>query len=957
MSFRNINRLHVWMAISSLALLAATVWMFVAERQRPVKIEQVYLPELTIDYHFAKVPRVDRCVTCHKGMDDAAGDATAVAFRSAKDRGLRGAKGDSVLPILNRPHPRLDLFVGADSPHPLAEFGCTICHDGQGSATEFHWASHSPNDPQQAADWRQQHGWSANPHWDLPMLPRRFAESRCLKCHLSPSELEPSRRFPDAPAAKLLAGYHLVRQYGCFGCHEIPGFAQRRVGPSLRDIADKVDARYLADRLADPSRFLPGTRMPRLFGLFEHLDDETAAETQQHEAAEMRAIVDYLRANSRPVDPPAAEKMKTVQSQEPPSAERGKRLFELRGCLACHKHADFPARPDVGRLSKSSLDPGRLETGPTGTQGPELSAMGAKYNGESGARWLVGWLRDPARYSPQTLMPNLLLSEATAGPVSSDPAADIAAYLLKDVGQVAKEPEYRQVGNLPHNASDAGRRAIARRGCAGCHDIAGFENPQPIGPTLSDWGRKPESLLAFENVDEAIGNRTYDTFYRDALKSHRREGFLWQKLLAPRSFDYEKARGKPYEEQLRMGRFHLTDQQREAIATFVLGLVADPPTEKYVYRPRPRQKAIIEGRQVLDKYACDECHTLEMERWKFAGTELVGMPRIDAHGRLQEDEDADGNPAWFFTPWEPAEIDGRKYPVGGPDVIVPKAKKGDSPHLPERPEGCFAQMGTVPFFRRPPRGGGLARLLYPAVIREARAAGAAAVEVEAWGWVPPVLAYEGAAIRPAWLHEYLLRPRTIRPAAVLHMPQFNMSSEEAGKIVDYFAAVAGETNGGRGKGDSPIFATMPRTVPAKIGTVPVNAAADMPRLDNAFKLVLDRTTFCAKCHAVGDYSPGGLWTALAPNLDETGRRIRPEYVRRWLADPRSVLPYTAMPAQFPPAGPPLGQDLFPATSREQLDAVADLLLHYDQYWQRRNSVRRMMETKGSGFGVQGSGRK
>ena len=27
-----------------------------------------------------------------------------------------------------------------------------------------------------------------------------------------------------------------------------------------------------------------------------------------------------------------------------------------------------------------------------------------------------------------------------------------------------------------------------------------------------------------------------------------------------------------------------------------------------------------------------------------------------------------------------------------------RREKGDSPHLPERPEGCFAQMGTVPFF-------------------------------------------------------------------------------------------------------------------------------------------------------------------------------------------------------------------------------------------------------------------
>jgi CheY-like chemotaxis protein len=31
-----------------------------------------------------------------------------------------------------------------------------------------------------------------------------------------------------------------------------------------------------------------------------------------------------------------------------------------------------------------------------------------------------------------------------------------------------------------------------------------------------------------------------------------------------------------------------------------------------------------------------------------------------------------------------------------------EARKGDSPHLPERPEGCFAQMGTVPFSGRVP---------------------------------------------------------------------------------------------------------------------------------------------------------------------------------------------------------------------------------------------------------------
>jgi len=31
-------------------------------------------------------------------------------------------------------HPRLDLFVDANSPHSMEKFGCTICHQGQGSA-------------------------------------------------------------------------------------------------------------------------------------------------------------------------------------------------------------------------------------------------------------------------------------------------------------------------------------------------------------------------------------------------------------------------------------------------------------------------------------------------------------------------------------------------------------------------------------------------------------------------------------------------------------------------------------------------------------------------------------------------------------------------------------------------------------------------------------------------------
>lgn len=112
------------------------------------------------------------------------------------------------------------------------------------------------------------------------------------------------------------------------------------------------------------------------------------------------------------------------------------------------------------------------------------------------------------------------------------------------------------------------------------------------------------------------------------------------------------------------------------------------------------------------------------------------------------------------------------------------------------------------------------------------------------------------------------------------------------------------------------------------------------------QLLLDSKDFCAKCHLIGDYRPGGAGrTNLAPNLADVGGRLQPQYLHRWLADPKTVLPYTPMPQNFPPQGEPRGQDLLPGSSLEQLNAVEHLLLEYDEYAKRKMSVRKMMEAK------------
>jgi hypothetical protein len=441
------------------------------------------------------------------------------------------------------------------------------------------------------------------------------------------------------------------------------------------------------------------------------------------------------------------------------------------------------------------------------------------------------------------------------------------------------------------------------------------EDAAPIGPTLRGWARRPSSLLAFERVDEFVLAANHrrgptgpgeaaesaaggDEFFLDALLGRRREGFLWQKLRAPRSFDYALADAKPVGEQLRMGRFELTDAQRQAVATLILALTDETPASRYVFQPDRRRQAIIDGRKVLDKYACARCHTLEPERWTIGGSvELSGMPRLDTTGALQQDEDDEGNPSYFFTLWTPATIDGRLWPVGGADVVVPKKS-----------------LGLV----RPPRGGEVARWLYPVVLADARRSGTSAAEIEAWGWLPPSLVGEGTKVQPQWLFRFLTEPGVVRPAAVLRMPRFNLSAAEAAKLTDYFAAVTD--------------AKYPYT-PSPTAALP---SLDSARLDAALKLVSDRTTYCGKCHSIGGrLPPGENRTLRAPALDRVGQRLRPEYLRRWLANPRSVLPYTAMPTLFPATGKPLGQDILPGSSREQLDAVVALLLEYEELSSRR----------------------
>ena len=168
-----------------------------------IELRQVFLKDWN---------RVDRCVSCHVGIDNP-------AFRDA-------------------PQPLTTHSGYLLEHHPVDRFGCTICHQGQGRATDKDAA----------------HGQV--PFWDQPLLVGDLVQATCTKCH----------HEDDVPEAEALArGQRLLSDdLGCAGCHQLgQDNATAKVGPPLFQTGSKVSRKWLESWLANPRSYLPQAKMPR----------------------------------------------------------------------------------------------------------------------------------------------------------------------------------------------------------------------------------------------------------------------------------------------------------------------------------------------------------------------------------------------------------------------------------------------------------------------------------------------------------------------------------------------------------------------------------------------------------------------------------------------------------------------------------------------------------------------
>ena len=518
-----------------------------------IEIQQVLVANVTEDLNFASVPRIDRCKTCHMGIDNPAYAEAPQPFRT---------------------HPDLDLYVAAESLHPRDTFGCTSCHEGRGRSTTFLGVTHTPQNEEQRHEWEENYGWKEDHYWDKPMYPNGFAEAGCIKCHEGQTLLPGAENFNESRALYEIAG--------CWGCHNTDGFEDRRkVGPKLEHIVSKTTPAWVARWVTDPKSFKQSTYMPRFWNLHNNLDSEIGARNE----TEVASIVSYLFDKAKPLE----------YSRVPAgSPESGEALVEVVGCLGCHI---------VEESNYTEVDWHR-------TRGPSLAGVGTKVSRE----FLFNWVKNPKHYWEETYMPDLRLTDREAADITaylmslrnegfeqvSVPQADessldeITLEFLSATLPLAQATEKR--GTMSHDEKMlyAGERLIHRYGCFGCHDIDGFENAQKIGVDLSTWGSKMVSRLDFGYVDDI---------------EHTRHAWLERKLKEPRAYDEGKVKSPP--EKLRMGYFGFTEDEIDALARRVLGQVSLELPKDGVKNLSGSEAYAERGRRLIHEYNCRGCHLVD----------------------------------------------------------------------------------------------------------------------------------------------------------------------------------------------------------------------------------------------------------------------------------------------------------------------------------------------------------
>jgi cytochrome c551/c552 len=641
-----------------------------------------------VQINVAEANIVDRCESCHMGTREPLKITPAAMTPKGEKKPDEYARA-----FVSHSHPEL---LGIHDPD---KFGCSPCHQGNGRATTSVEKAHGNYE-----------------HWLWPLFPKENAQAGCQTCHSADMLLASG----DVQFSTINAGKELFRRRGCNGCHRYEGYDKepedlnsisqqikqietqkkdnlkqaadlmkqadaaesneqanalntravdlrvanskldgrleqldfqshslmqdtKKIGPNLKDVRLKLNKNWIPVWLNKPTDFRPTTKMPN-FRLTDH---------------QVQAISAFIWQSGL---------TDTLPKHKPGNAAHGKELFESRGCLACH-----------------SIGEGAQMMG--GTFAANLSRVGEKANYDYLVRWIHNARERTRPYCPyekkdigpedykkkglayqfdleHSKCPNdgheLQVQNMTVMPslrLSPEDAEDIATYLMTEKKQ---EPSsYREASFMDDpSLIEEGKKWVRHFGCAGCHEIAGFEDEGRIGTELTFEGSKPIERLDFALSTEPAQRGGKDS---EPIKDkedlarlpdgpadkpwYNHKGFFEHKLAEPNVYD--RGMIKSETEALRMPNVHLSREEVLDLTTFLMGSQETSLPQSYQYKPGDPRHDIQEGWWVIVKYNCMACHQIIPGQ----RTVLMGLPQYqDAQEQLPPKlltEGARVDPEWL----------------------------------------------------------------------------------------------------------------------------------------------------------------------------------------------------------------------------------------------------------------------------------------------------------------------
>ena len=529
----------------------------------------------------------------------------------------------------------------------------------------------------------------------------------------------------------------------------------------------------------------------------------------------------------------------------------GRQLVETYGCYGCHKIEGWQHHKKPG---------------------PSLQKISGKVSKE----FIKNWIWSPKSFNPQSKMPSFFNQ-----PNNSHP--EFKTKNMAEVNAMAEyiyrtSREYKPFQKYAGGDAAQGKELIETVGCVGCHMVEGIDEK---------WN----------NLKQKKGT------YLTGLGSKVDPDWLVSWLKKP----------SHYQEDTIMPSFRLTDKEANDIATYLLSLknkqfaelefpeinktirdeilVSDyfsafetvDAAKKKLAKLTDDERTMELAKRSINKYGCYSCHNINgfegdlpqigpeltkegskpVEQFGFGQqhqvphtrqgwlTQHLKSPRIWDIGVPKPFKDLNRMPNFYLTD---SEIESMvlvllgqvsdKVPLAGMKNLNANEKflaEGMKIANKYNCYGCHKIDGI---------GGKLSE----------------AFEDQNFG--PPYLTRQGLRVKTEWLYDFLQNVHPIRSYVKVRMPTFNFEHDELNKLVLGFTAGAGQNT---------------FDAPTRVEWEPGEKEA-------AQKIWNELA--CTTCHTLGFNSEAPQ----APDLHYAKKRLRPEFMDAWIANPQSFLPYTSMPA-------------------------------------------------------------